>query len=391
MLASFLKDIGNFPIFAGKQLFMNISLNSLHLINFKSYGELDLTVSPKINCFVGPNGSGKTNLLDAIHYLSLCKSYFTASDSLNIKHGEDFFLIQGNFELDDSPEAISCGFKTSQKKVLKRNKKGYDKLSDHIGLIPLIIASPSDAELIYGGSEDRRKFIDGAISQYDKNYLDCLIKYNKALAQRNSTLKDFSRSGKTDRDMLDVWDSQLCLYGESIYKTRKLFIEELRELFLVFYKHISNDLEQVEVRYDTQLDRADLDVLLKQAVQKDLALEYTTVGIHKDDLVFMQNGYPMKRVGSQGQQKTLLVSLKLAELSLMKEKTGKIPLLLLDDIFDKFDAVRVMQLIKLVSGNTFGQIFITDTDRNNISQLMNEVTSDFKIFEISQDNIREVI
>lgn len=369
---------------------MNISLQSLHLVNFKSYDELELSLSPKINCFVGPNGSGKTNLLDAIHYLALCKSYFTATDSLNIRHGEEFFLIQGEFQLEDVLESVSCGFKTGQKKVMKRNKKSYDKLSEHIGLIPLIIASPSDAELIYGRSEDRRRFMDGAISQFDKHYLDALIKYNKALAQRNSLLKDFARSGKTDMDMLEVWDSQLCQYGELLYKVRKEFVEELLALFLDFYQHISNGLEQVQLVYESQLDNASPDILLKQSVQKDLALEYTSTGIHKDDLVFMQGGYPMKRVGSQGQQKTLLVSLKLAELGLIRKKTGKQPVLLLDDIFDKFDALRVMQLIKLVSGQTFGQIFITDTDRNNISQLMKEVTNDFRIFETSSSGIQEV-
>lgn len=369
---------------------MNISLQSLQLVNFKSYHELEITLSPKINCFVGANGSGKTNLLDAIHYLSLCKSYFTATDSLNIRHGEDFFLIQGEFLMDENMEFISCGFKTGQKKVMKRNKKNYDKLSEHIGLIPLIISSPSDAELIYGGSDDRRRFIDGAISQYNNHYLDSLIKYNKALIQRNTLLKEFARSGHSDMDMLEVWDSQLTLYGESIYKLRKLFVEELTGVFLDFYKHISNGLEKVELVYDSQLDNAPLDMLLKQTVQKDLALEYTSTGIHKDDLVFMQNGYPMKRVGSQGQQKTLLVSLKLAELSLIRKNTSKQPILLLDDIFDKFDALRVMQLIKLVSGQTFGQIFITDTDRNNISELMKEITTDFKIFETSSNGVTEI-
>ncbi len=369
---------------------MNISLQALHLVNFKSYQDLEIKLSSKINCFVGANGSGKTNLLDAIHYLSLCKSYFTATDSLNIRHGEDFFLVQGEFELDDIPEAISCGFKTGQKKVMKRNKKNYDKLSEHIGLIPLIIASPSDAELIYGGSDDRRKFMDGAISQYNSQYLDALIKYNKALAQRNSLLKEFGRTGNSDSDMLEVWDGQLCLFGETIYKVRKQFVEELTGVFLEFYQHISSGSEQVQLVYESQLDTASLDMLLKHSVQKDLALEYTTTGIHKDDLVFMQNGYPMKRVGSQGQQKTLLVSLKLAELSLLRNKTGKQPLLLLDDIFDKFDALRVMQLIKLVSGQNFGQIFITDTDRNNITELLKEITSDFKIFEISTNGVSEI-
>jgi DNA replication and repair protein RecF len=391
MLASFFIGVSNFSIFASKLYRMNISLSNIHLINFKSYNELELVMGPKINCFVGSNGSGKTNLLDAIHYLSLCKSYFTASDTLNIKHGEDFFILQGDFDFDGTLEAISCGFKSGQKKILKRNKKSYDRLSDHIGLIPLIIVSPSDIELIYGGSEERRKFIDGAISQFDKNYLESLIKYNKALNQRNSLLKEFGRSGSSDMDMLEVWDNQLCLYGESIFIKRKTFIEELTHLFLNFYRHISNDVEQVELIYDSQLGKGELGQLLKQSVKKDMVLEYTSVGIHKDDLVFMQDGFPMKRVGSQGQQKTLLVSLKLAELSLMKEKTGKVPILLLDDIFDKFDAIRVMQLIKLVSGQTFGQIFITDTDRNNISQLMTEVNSDFKIFEIIQNQIREVV
>jgi DNA replication and repair protein RecF len=232
--------------------------------------------------------------------------------------------------------------------------------------------------------------MDGAISQYNNQYLEALIKYNKALAQRNSLLKEFSRTGTSDMDMLEVWDSQLTVYGENIFKVRKQFVEELTGIFLEFYQHISNGLEQVQLVYESQLEKASLDMLLKQSVQKDMALEYTSTGIHKDDLVFMQNGYPMKRVGSQGQQKTLLVSLKLAELSLIRKKTEKQPLLLLDDIFDKFDALRVMQLIKLVSGQTFGQIFITDTDRNNITELLKEISSDYKIFEISTSGVNEI-
>jgi DNA replication and repair protein RecF len=309
---------------------------------------------------------------------------------LNIRHGEDLFLVQGDFLLDENSEFISCGFKSGQKKVMKRNQKSYDKLSEHIGLIPLIVVSPSDAELVYGGSDDRRRFIDGAVSQYNPQYLDALIKYNKALAQRNSLLKEFSRSGMQDMDMLEVWDSQLALFGETIYNVRKQFVEEMTDVFQDFYRHISNESETVELVYDSQLANASLDMLLKQSVQKDLALEYTSVGIHKDDLQFIQDGYPMKRVGSQGQQKTLLVSLKLAELHLVRNKTGKQPLLLLDDIFDKLDAIRVMQLIKLVSGQTFGQIFITDTDRNNISELLNEITTESKIFETSSAGVNEI-
>lgn len=369
---------------------MNITLNSLHLVNFKSYSDVSLNFSPKINCFVGANGSGKTNLLDAIHYLSISKSYFNSIDSQNIKHSCDFFVIQGEYSIEDSTEHIYCGFKSGQRKQLKRNKKDYEKLSDHIGFIPLIMLSPSDSELIYGGSEERRKFIDGAISQYNKNYLENLIRYNKSLAQRNALLKDFARNGKTDSDMLEVWNTQLTLYGTQLYEIRKEFIGELTEVFNQFYRHISDGLEVVKLQYESQLEKAAFDMLLQQSLNKDLALEYTSVGIHKDDLEFSQNGYPLKRVGSQGQQKTLLVALKLAELYILKEKTGKMPLLLLDDIFDKFDSSRVMQLIKLVSAHTFGQIFITDTDRNNISQLITDVAEEYKIFEIMPDLVTEV-
>jgi DNA replication and repair protein RecF len=365
-------------------------LQHLYLLNFKNYSETTLLFSEKINCFVGNNGVGKTNLLDAIHYLSLCKSYFNIIDSQNIKHGEDFFVIQGKYERFNSEEEIYCGFKSAGRKVFRRNKKEYERLADHIGLLPIVMITPSDIMLITEGSEERRKLIDSIISQFDNNYLSTLIKYNKILAQRNKLLKEQAKSRKFDDDILDVYTDQLVTSGQSIYERRKQFIDSLIPVFQKYYNFISNGTEKVELIYQSQLNENDYKRLMEQSLQKDRMLEYTSAGIHKDDLQLLIQGHPVKRIGSQGQQKTYLVALKLADFEFLAQVSGLKPVLLLDDIFDKFDSERVSQIIRLAAGENFGQIFITDTDLNRIQSVLKEISFEHRIFTIEHGNINQI-
>ena len=365
-----------------------MNLQDLSLINFKNYSEVELSFSSKINCFIGQNGIGKTNLLDAIYYLSMCKSYLNPIDSQNIKYDEDFFVIQGKYFYKESNENIYCGIKRNKKKQFKRNKKEYQKLADHIGLLPIVMISPMDNNLILDGSDERRKFMDGVISQYDKEYLDCLIKYNRALSQRNKLLKDFYQTRSFDEDTLDIWDEQLVMLGEKIHTVRVKFVEELIPIFQEYYTRISGNSEQVQLVYDSQLFEDEYRNLIKNAVGKDRMVQHTTVGVHKDDLILTLEKYPIKKAGSQGQQKTYLVSLKLAQFDFIKKISGIKPILLLDDIFDKFDRQRVRQIIKLVAENHFGQIFITDTSQDRLEEILKDVHIEFKLFSInSQGNI----
>ncbi|MGM0408852.1 MAG: DNA replication/repair protein RecF [Bacteroidota bacterium] len=365
-------------------------LQDLSLVNFKNYSQLGLEFSPKINCFTGPNGVGKTNLLDAIYYLSMCKSYLNPIDSQNIKHDQDFFVIQGNYVRKDKKEQIYCGLKRNKKKQFKRNKKEYQKLSDHIGLLPIVMISPTDNSLILEGSEERRKFMDSVISQYDKKYLDQLIRYNRALTQRNKLLKEFYQNRSFDEESLDIWDEQLITLGEKIHQVRVQFIEELIPVFQSYYTRISGDKEQVQLIYDSQLYEGEFRKLLKDAVDKDRIVQHTTTGIHKDDLILTLEKYPIKKSGSQGQQKTYLVSLKLAQFDFIKQISDFKPILLLDDVFDKFDKQRVRQIIELVAENHFGQIFITDTSRDRLVNILKDIDIQHSLFDIEQNGNVEV-
>jgi DNA replication and repair protein RecF len=364
-------------------------LKHLYIVNFKNYTEAELSFSSKINCFVGNNGVGKTNIIDAIHYLSMCKSYFNVIDSQNIRHNEDFFVVQGSFERLEVEEEIYCGFKKNSRKIFKRNKKEYDRLADHIGFLPLVMITPSDSMLITEGSEERRKLIDSIISQFDNVYLDNLIRYNKILAQRNKLLKEQGQSGVYDNEMLDVYSEQLVHYGNVIYEKRKQFISSLIPVFQKYYNFISSGNEEVELVYQSQLHDNDFKALLDRNIGKDRALEYTTVGIHKDDLSLILQGFQVKKYGSQGQQKTYLVALKLAEFEFLSQVGGLKPVLLLDDIFDKFDSERVSQIIRLTAGDDFGQIFITDTDLHRIQSVLKEISFEHKIFMIEKGTINQ--
>ncbi len=359
-------------------------LKKLSLLNFKNYKEIEITFSERINCFVGNNGVGKTNLLDAIHYLSLAKSYFNSIDSQNILHKEEFSVIRGEFIKKEKTEDIHCTIHRGKRKHLKRNKKEYDRISDHIGLFPLVMISPADSSLIQEGGEERRKFINSVIAQYDKKYLDFVIKYNRALTQRNVLLKNIKTNETLDRDLLSAWDDQLIVFGDKIFQIRQDFIAKLLPVFSEFYNYISDKKEDVNLIYQSQLFNYNMTELLDRSYRKDIILQYTTAGIHKDDLSMNLGNYSLKKVGSQGQQKTFLVALKLAKFDFIKKITNINPILLLDDVFDKFDTLRVEKIIHLVADNNFGQIFITDTNESHLKSILSQIKINHSIFYISE-------
>ena len=357
-------------------------LSQLSLVNFKNYSDFEATFSKRVNCFVGDNGQGKTNLLDAIHYLSFCKSFFNPVDSQNIRHNEPFFVIQGIFEKNGEEQELYCGLKRNQKKIFKRNKREYDRLSEHIGQFPLVMISPSDSELIYGSSEYRRKFIDGIISQYDKVYLDKLIAYNQVLKQRNALLKHFADSKAFDSESLDIWDEQLVLHGRVILEKRNEFLRQFTPLFNSYYRFISDSRETAALGYENSAEGRDFKGALMSSLARDRALQYTGVGPHKDDLEFTLGSHSLKKFGSQGQQKSYLLSLKLAQFEFIREQKNIKPLLLLDDVYDKLDESRFTRLLEMVSSDKFGQVFITDTHSERMNQLLNEKQIEHRIFEV---------
>ncbi|RLD88533.1 MAG: DNA replication and repair protein RecF [Bacteroidetes bacterium] len=363
-------------------------LQKLNLINFKNYGEAKLDFSDKINCFVGNNGAGKTNILDAIYYLSFCKSYFNQVDAQNIRHEADFFAIHGTFSNKESTDNLySCIQKRNKKKIFRENKKEYDRLADHIGKVPLVMISPYDRDLINEGSEGRRKYIDGVISQFDRLYLSDLISYNKVLLQRNTLLKQFAEKYYFDKASLQIWDEKLAELGSVLYRKRKAFLEEFNPLFNDYYHYLSGGKETVKIDYEAQMHREDLTGLLQSSVEKDRAVRYTTCGIHKDDLVFTIDGYPVKKYGSQGQQKSFVIAVKLAQFEYTRRIKRFKPILLFDDIFDKLDDTRVESIINLVSENNFGQIFITDTQKQRIEKIFRKVKIDHNIFAVDEGNV----
>ena len=362
-------------------------LKNLSLVNFKNYDEAAISFTDGANAFTGNNGAGKTNLLDAIHYLSLCKSYFNPIDSQQIKQDRDLFMIQGTFEKNESDEVISCGIRKNQKKQFKRNKKEYQRLADHIGLFPLVMISPNDTSLILEGSEERRKFIDNVISQTDANYLDELIIYNKNLLNRNALLKQIAETGKYDPALLEIFDEQLIQAGNKIFEKRKVFMEAFIQIFNSHYQYLTEEAEIVTLIYESQLFDDSFKNLLKKSIEKDRILQRTNVGIHKDELVFQILNMPLKKFGSQGQQKSFLIALKLAKYSFLYQQKGFKPLLLLDDIFDKLDDLRITKLMKMVSEDDFGQIFITDTNAERVKDIFKNIGVDLKLFQINKSVI----
>lgn len=364
-------------------------LKKLSILNFKNFEEARLDFSNEINCFLGQNGSGKTNLLDAIFYLAFCKSFFNPSDSQLIKDEESFFVVEGEFDRKGEAEKIYCGLKKGQKKQFKRNKKQYERLADHIGLVPLVMISPSDSQLITEGSEVRRRFLDLIISQYDRQYLDELIQYNRALSQRNRLLKKFMEIRSFDEENLLLWDEQLIKHARPIYEARMRFIESFLPLFQKNYDFISEQKEKVELNYRSQLSEGDFAEILKMRRDKDRRLTYSTAGVHKDDLEFGLAGKSLKKFGSQGQQKTFLLSLKLAQAEFLKEEKQIPPILLLDDIYDKLDETRVANLMEIVKKDWFGQVFISDTHLDRLPKIFDELKTDYQAFEVSLGKVNK--
>jgi recF protein len=363
-------------------------LRKLSVLNFKNYTEATLNFAPEVIAFTGDNGAGKTNLLDAIHYLSLCKSYFNPVDSQQIKQGEDWFMVQGEFDRDGQTDLVACSLKRNQKKQFKRNKKEYSRLADHIGHFPLVMISPNDSTIVTDGSEERRRFIDNVISQTDLHYLDRLIAYNRCLVQRNSLLKQSARGGGLDKGLMEVLDTQLVETGVPIFEKRQSFMEAFIPEFNRHYLFLTETAEQVSLAYESQLTNENFAELLRTHLDRDRALERTTVGIHKDDLQFsIHHDMPLKKFGSQGQQKSFLIALKLAQYSFLHQQKGFKPLLLLDDIFDKLDENRTRKLMQMVSADDFGQIFLTDTDAVRINRIFEEINRRVQVFSINRGTV----
>ena len=364
-------------------------LKNISIINYKNIKGANLDLSPKINCLIGHNGMGKTNFLDAIYYLSFCRSTNLPIDSQIITHDENFFMLEGNYENDNGDvENIYCGMKRGTKKHFKRNKKEYKRLSQHIGLIPLILVSPSDVSLIEGGSEERRKLMDVVISQYDHSYIEALANYNKALQQRNALLK---MEADPDPMLMELWEQQMAQNGEILFAKRQAFVCELVPIFQQIYQHISGNQEKVDLQYSSHCTRGPLLEVIQRDRFKDRAVGYSLHGVHRDDLEFLLGDYQMKREGSQGQNKTFVIALKLAQFSfLQRTVSNTTPLLLLDDIFDKLDAQRVEAIVQLVSGDNFGQIFITDTNRDHLDQILRRLNGDYKLFYVENGEIAYV-
>lgn len=357
-------------------------LKKLSLFNYKNFSEIEFDFDPKINCFVGKNGIGKTNILDSIYHLAFGKSYFNPLAVQNIRHGEEFFVIDAEFSKQNRTEQILCSLKKGQKKILKRNGKLYEKFSDHIGFIPLVIISPADQDLIIEGSETRRKFIDSVISQLDAGYLQQLIQYQKIISQRNALLKYFALNHVFENDTLSIYNEQLTHLGQTIFEKRKEFIEAFIPIFKKHHDAITGGAEQVRLVYESSLHEANLLQLLQENINKDRALQYTSVGIHKDDLLFEIDEFPIKKFGSQGQQKSFLIALKLAQFEFVKKESGENPILLFDDIFDKLDESRVEKIIKMIDDEQFGQLFISDTHPERTENIIKSANQSYKIFNL---------
>ncbi|MBO4994214.1 MAG: DNA replication and repair protein RecF [Alistipes sp.] len=360
-------------------------LKKLLLINFKNLPQAELTLSEGINCFVGDNGAGKTNLLDAVYYLSMSKSAFTMTDGQSVHHGEEFFVTEGTYQSDSgASEVVNCSFSRRGGKVLKRNGKEYDRIADHVGAFPVVIVSPRDTELITDAAEERRRHLNAIISQLDRQYLNSMMRYNAVLAERNRFLK-----GGSDEVMLQIYDMQLAEHGTRVYEARQQIVERLRPLVEEYYRTLSDDREQVEISYRSELEQMPLTDILLRSRERDIVNQFTTSGVHRDDLIFRIGGYPLRKYGSQGQQKSFLIALKLAEYRLLAEASGEKPILLLDDLFDKLDLGRVEKLLSLVGGEEFGQICITDCNKLRLETTLERACCDYSLFVVEGGDIKK--
>lgn len=363
-------------------------LETLRLINFKNYRNIAFDFNEEINCLVGENGVGKTNVLDAVYYLSLVKSSFNISDNQVIQHGQSYFSILGKFQKDDKFYEVKCKSIANNKKSISINNKEHERVKDHIGLFPVVLISPNDTDIIRGISEYRRKFVDGIIAQIDKDYLENLLKYNHALKHRNSLLKNINNVSQVDYDLIDTFDQSLIKTGEVIFGIRRKFIDRFIPILQRLYSNISDHKEIIEIRYRSDLENADFEKLLKDSLTKDVLLSRTSAGIHRDDYLMKIDGYPMKKFASQGQQKSLIVSLKIAQFEIMREARGFKPILLMDDVFDKLDDQRIEKIMNLVAGHTFGQIFVTDARPERTLSIFESIGSGINIYQIHEGKTR---
>lgn len=357
-------------------------LKELHLINFKNYTDVRMEFLPGLNAVSGKNGVGKTNLLDAIHYLSMCKSYYTATDQQNIRHDEDFFALHGTFDETGTEVKVSCIQQRNQRKVVKLNQKEYERLADHIGRFPSVMISPYDQDYIQGSGSCRRRYFDSVISQYDHAYLEALMQYNKLLAQRNALLKHAYSHGRLDPADFEIWDERLVLFAERIHSQRKQFLTDFLPVFLKYFQQLADEGEAADIRYESSLETQPLAEALQQNLQRDYYSGHTQYGIHKDDFVFLESGFPVRTYCSQGQQKTFLIALKLAQFEYIRSVKKEQPLLLLDDIFDKLDKRRVQCLTHLVAQEQFGQVFLTDTQSGRLKEICASTGVEYKLLSL---------
>lgn len=360
-------------------------LERISILNFKNLAQCELTFSPNINCFTGDNGSGKTNMLDTVYYLSMSKSAVGLTDGQSVRHGEDFFMLSGQYTIGEQArrEAVVCSFKRGTGKVLKRNGKEYTRLSEHIGLLPIVMVWPGDTSLIHESGEERRRWINGFLSQLDGEYLATLVRYNHLLAERNRLLK-MGRSSVND-EIMEILEMQMADAALLIHNRRQVLIQELAPLVASYYSRLSSDVERVEIEYRSELSHTDMAELLTQSRAKDYAIGFTTCGIHRDDLKLEIMGYPVRKYGSQGQQKSMLIALKMAQFELLGQRLSLKPILLLDDVFDKLDMSRVQELISMVSSEAFGQIFITDSNKVRMDGMLTSLGGEYKLFSVDRD------
>ena len=364
--------------------FAFMRLKKLLLINFKNLPQAEITLADGINCFVGDNGAGKTNILDAVHYLSMSKSAFTMTDGQSVHHGEEFFVTEGSYLTDTGAmELVNCSFSRKGGKVLKRNGKEYERIADHVGGFPVVISSPRDTELIMDAAEERRRYLNSFISQLDRAYLASMMRYNTVLAERNKFLKSSS-----DEAMLQIYDMQLAEHGTRVYERRKEIIERMQPMVAEYYGTLSEDREQVEMVYRSELEQMPLSEVLLRNRERDIVNQFTTAGVHRDDIIFRIGGYPLRKYGSQGQQKSFLIALKLAQYRLLAEATGEKPILLLDDLFDKLDLGRVEKLLALVGGDDFGQILITDCNKLRLESTLERADKEYSLFMVEGGDVK---
>ena len=353
-------------------------LEKIVISDFRNIQLQELEFSPNVNCISGNNGEGKTNLLDAIYYLSMTKSAFATSDKFNFRHGTDEFSLSGTYRMENGLSSrFSMKMSSKGDKKVKRDDKVYNKVSEHVGILPIVMVSPADISMVSESGEERRRFVNAVLSQMDREYMTALQQYNRLLQQRNRMLKEMD----PDRSLLEVIDMRLSVLAEPVYEARKRFVEDLKPIVSQYYKYVSGDSEQVDIEYESELSKTSLDQLLEASYEKDRIMKYTTSGLQRDDFIFTMNGHPIRRYGSQGQQKSFLVSLKFAQYEIMKKNYGFAPILLLDDVFDKLDMSRISNLLQMVASNDFGQIFITDSNKVRMAGIVDGLTQDRAYYE----------